>query len=107
MVCVQPENGLEKDDKDVIHRNGNGIGDTPQNAGMGSAQDVLLESRDDDMQDSDWEDGSISTLDQGGDPFRHQIKEVTIEFNESPDSAGRKHARRASAEEKVQWSLLY
>ncbi|XP_038721413.1 DNA repair protein RAD4-like [Tripterygium wilfordii] len=101
-----PENGLERDDKDVIHRNGNGIGDTPQNAGMGSAQDVLLESGDDDI-DSDWEDGSISTLDQGGDLFHDHIKEVTIEFNESPDSAGRKPVRRASAEEKELAELVH
>ncbi|PON89056.1 DNA repair protein Rad [Trema orientale] len=49
------------------------------------------------MDDSDWEDGAIPTLDSA---TNHQ--EVTIEFNETPtpDSVRRKSLRRFSAEDK-------
>ncbi|KAF5750000.1 DNA repair protein complementing XP-C cells isoform X1 [Tripterygium wilfordii] len=103
-----PENGTERDDTDAIHRNGTGIGNTPRNAGMGSAHEIRLEGGDDDdMQDSDWENGSISSLNQRGDCFDDHIKEVTIEFNEAPDSSGQKPVRRASAEDKELAELVH
>lgn len=57
---------------------------------------------DDEMNDSDWEDGSIPDLHTTNNNNREHIdKGVTIEFDASPDSAKRKPIRRASAEEKV------
>lgn len=51
------------------------------------------------MDDSDWEDGSISEFDchRSEEPY----KEFTVEFSGTPDSAKRKPVRRATAEEKV------
>lgn len=47
------------------------------------------------LDDSDWEEGSIPVSNSAGD------HEVTIELNETPDSARKKRIRRASAEDKV------
>ncbi|XP_030482438.2 DNA repair protein RAD4 isoform X1 [Cannabis sativa] len=52
----------------------------------------LSESRAD-IDDLDWEDGSIPSLDPAS-------NEVTIEFNETPDSVRRKPIRRVTAEDK-------
>lgn len=58
---------------------------------------------DDEMNGSDWEDGSIPTLNNTNDNDRDNVnRSVTIEFDASPsDSAKRKPVRRASVEEKV------
>lgn len=61
---------------------------------MESFQCTLSEIREE-MDDSDWEDGSIPILDSASN------HEVTIEFNETPDSVRRKPVRRATAEDKV------
>lgn len=50
------------------------------------------------MDDSDWEDGSISEFD--GHRSEEPYKEFTVEFSGTPDSAKRKPVRRATAEEK-------
>ena len=47
------------------------------------------------LDDSDWEEGSIPISNSAGD------HEVTIELNETPDSTRKKRIRRASAEDKV------
>lgn len=57
-------------------------------------QDPLSDSKEE-MNDSDWEDGSIPNSDFTGN------QEVTIEFDETPDSVKRKPVRRATAEDKV------
>ena len=57
-------------------------------------QCTLSESKEE-MDDSDWEDGSIPVLDSASN------HEVTIEFNETPDSVRRRPVRRATAEDKV------
>ena len=60
----------------------------------GNFNGTITDDRDE-MNDSDWEDGSIPVLGSA------ENQEVTIEFNETPDSAKRKPVRRATAEEKV------
>lgn len=62
-------------------------------------QDNLLD-KSEEMNDSDWEDGSVPVKNSTeNDPESH-IKGVTIEFD-AEDSARRKPVRRATAEEKV------
>jgi xeroderma pigmentosum group C-complementing protein len=66
----------------------------------GGFQTTFQES-DQEMDDIDWEDGSSSILGHVKNHPGDGIREVTIEFSESPDSAKRKPIRRATAEEKV------
>lgn len=60
----------------------------------GGLQNTLSENREE-LNDSDWEDGSIPILDSTDN------LPVTIEFSETPISDRRKPVRRASAEDKV------
>ncbi|KAJ6707400.1 DNA REPAIR PROTEIN COMPLEMENTING XP-C CELLS [Salix viminalis] len=59
------------------------------------------------MDDIDWEDGSSPILDCIKNHPGDDIREVTIEFSESPDSAKQKPIRRATAEEKVLAELVH
>lgn len=56
---------------------------------------------DDEMGDSDWEDGSNPTLNSENDRQDLINKGITIEFDSSPGTSKRKPVRRATAEEKV------
>lgn len=60
----------------------------------GSLWGSLSDSREE-MNDSDWEDGSIPIS------CSTDNEQVTIEFDETPDSVKRKPVRRPTAEDKV------
>jgi xeroderma pigmentosum group C-complementing protein len=62
-----------------------------------SLENTLSENREE-LNDSDWEDGSIPNLDSTDN------LPVTIEFSETPNSDRRKPVRRASAEDKVNFT---
>ncbi|KAB5560898.1 hypothetical protein DKX38_005855 [Salix brachista] len=72
----------------------------------GGFQTTFQES-DQEMDDIDWEDGSSPILDRIKNHPGDGIREVTIEFSESPDSAKQKPIRRATAEEKVLAELVH
>lgn len=63
--------------------------------------------REEEMDESDWEDGPSHTLDSRDNYSNDQIKEVTIEFNALPDSSKRKPVHRASAEDKEVAELVH
>lgn len=65
-----------------------------------SSQDTFLNSGED-IVESDWEDGSIPSLDSVDNHQNAGIKGVTVELSGLPDSSQRKPTRRASAEDKV------
>lgn len=56
---------------------------------------------DDQMEEPDWEEGSVNTFSSRNDHEEGKISSVTIEFEASPDTAKRKAICRASAEDKV------
>nr|XP_043635200.1 DNA repair protein RAD4 [Erigeron canadensis] len=58
----------------------------------------------DEMADSDWEDGSNPNVKYEND---HLNKDITIEFDSAPGTAKRKPVRRASAEEKEVAELVH
>jgi hypothetical protein len=64
----------------------------------GSLQNTLSENREE-LNDSDWEDGSIPNLDSTDN------LPVTIEFSETANSDRRKPVRRSSAEDKVNYTF--
>ncbi|CAK7339030.1 unnamed protein product [Dovyalis caffra] len=66
-----------------------------------------FQDSDQEMDDIDWEDGSDPILDPIKNHPVDDIREVTIEFSESPDSAKRKPIRRATAEEKGLAELVH
>ena len=70
------------------------VGSSQLEVDVSSHQDTLFDDSED-MNDSDWEDGSIPKLD----PIDHSPNEtkkgLTIEFDEPSGSAGRKPVRRA------------
>lgn len=67
-------------------------------------QDNLLD-KSKEMDDSDWEDGSIPVNHSTKNDLESHIKGVTIEFD-AGDSARQKAVRRATAEEKVNYLFL-
>lgn len=70
-----------------------------------SSQDTYLNSGED-INESDWEEGSIPTLDSVDNHQNAGIKEVTIELSGLLDSSQQKPIRRASAEDKVNYVSL-
>lgn len=86
--------------------NRDAVGSSQLEVDVKSHQDTLLDDSED-MNDSDWEDGSVPKLD----PVDHSPKEImkglTIEFDEPSGSDGRKPVRRASAEEKEVAELVH
>lgn len=58
------------------------------------------------MNDSDWEDGSAHSSKCKGSGSGSFINGITVELNPSQDFAERKTKRRASAEDKVACSFL-
>ena len=79
---------------------------TPLKADDGNSQQAKCESEDE-MADSDWEDGSNPNVNSENDRSGIINKDITIEFDSSPGTAAkRKTVRRASAEEKVQYIVL-
>lgn len=60
----------------------------------------FLSENQEELNDSDWEDGSIPISDSTCN------LPVTIEFSETPNSGIRKPVRRASAEDKVNHAFL-
>lgn len=58
------------------------------------------------INDSDWEDGSIPTTDSVSINQNAGIKEVTVELGGPLDSSQQKPIRRASAEDKVDYVYL-
>ncbi|XP_021296261.1 DNA repair protein RAD4 isoform X1 [Herrania umbratica] len=73
---------------------------------VGSYEDNLFDDSED-MNDSDWEDGSIPKLDPVDNSPKERMKGLTIEFDEPSGSAGRKPVRRASAEDKEMAELVH
>ncbi|XP_022759202.1 DNA repair protein RAD4 isoform X2 [Durio zibethinus] len=69
-------------------------------------QDTLFDDSED-MNDSDWEDGSIPKLDPVDHSPTEHVKGLTIEFDEPSGSAGRKPVHRASAEDKELAELVH
>lgn len=65
----------------------------------GNLQQFFSENQEE-LNDSDWEDGSIPMSDSTCN------LPVTIEFSETPNSGIRKPVRRASAEDKVDYAFL-
>ncbi|KAM7278405.1 hypothetical protein ACFE04_005539 [Oxalis oulophora] len=66
--------------------------------------DTKSNQNDDEMNDSDWEDGSAPALDNQPDNCN---KEISIEFNVSPDSGSQKKVRRATVEDKEVAELVH
>lgn len=62
---------------------------------------------DDEMDEPDWEDGSVPTQSSTKDHQEDKVNSVTIEFEASPDSAKRKPICRASAEDKELAELVH
>lgn len=56
---------------------------------------------DDEMNDSDWEDCPIPSLDNTIDADVDDTRELTIEFDDVPDTKKQKNAYRATTEDKV------
>lgn len=56
---------------------------------------------DDEMNDSDWEDCPIPSLDDTFDANVDDTRELTIEFDDVPDAKKQKNAYRATAKDKV------
>ncbi|KAI3798656.1 hypothetical protein L1987_33934 [Smallanthus sonchifolius] len=79
---------------------------SPLNTNCGSPLQAKSELEDV-MADSDWEDGSNPNLNSENNHVDYINKEITIEFDSSPDTAKRKPIRRASAEEKVVAELVH
>ncbi|GAV76703.1 Rad4 domain-containing protein/BHD_1 domain-containing protein/BHD_2 domain-containing protein/BHD_3 domain-containing protein [Cephalotus follicularis] len=77
-----------------------------ERCGREAPADMSKDSRDE-MDDSDWEDGSLPRLDLADNHPDDHCKGVTVEFSESPDSAKRKPVRRASAEDKELAELVH
>lgn len=71
-----------------------------------SSQDTYLNSGED-INESDWEEGSIPTLDSVDNHQNAGIKEVTIELSGLLDSSQQKPIRRASAEDKELAELVH
>lgn len=108
MFQFQPESGPKRNDKldvDPAAQCGNlevkdcdrdAIQETAGEERLdgGSLQNSISENGEE-LNDSDWEDGSIRILDS------NDNLSVTIELSETPDSDRRKPVRRASAEDKV------
>ncbi|XP_010932557.2 DNA repair protein RAD4 isoform X3 [Elaeis guineensis] len=60
-----------------------------------------------DVNEMDWEEGTISVL-EGGEGYSHDLgREVTVEFTDSPSAAQRRPSRRVSAEDKVLAELVH
>ena len=57
-----------------------------------------------DANEMDWEEGTISASEFREDYSHEHGREVTVEFTDSPSSAQKKRSRRASAEEKVNYT---
>ncbi|PWA51846.1 DNA repair protein Rad4 family [Artemisia annua] len=79
---------------------------TPLKADDGNSQQAKCESEDE-MADSDWEDGSNPNLNSENDGSGIVNKDIAIEFGSSPGTAKRKTVRRASAEEKAVAELVH
>lgn len=56
---------------------------------------------DDEMNDSDWEDCPIPSLVNTVDAYVDDTRELTIEFDDVPDTKRQKNSYRATAEDKV------
>ncbi|KAL3525010.1 hypothetical protein ACH5RR_013382 [Cinchona calisaya] len=68
----------------------------------------LLESgRRGELDESEWEEGSIPAVNLANTSEEHTIGGVTVEFDVTPDSAKKKSARRATAEEKELAELVH
>ncbi|XVF31671.1 hypothetical protein REPUB_Repub17cG0011500 [Reevesia pubescens] len=80
--------------------------DTQSEVNVGSHQDTLSDDNED-MNDSDWEDGSIPKLDPVDHSPNEIMKGLTIEFDEPSGSAGRKPVHRPSAEDKELAELVH
>lgn len=55
----------------------------------------------DEINETEWEDGSLPVLNSFNNSQEHIISGVTVELDVLPDAAKQKHIRRATAEEKV------
>lgn len=55
----------------------------------------------DEINETEWEDGSLPVLNSLNNSQEHIISGVTVELDVLPDAAKQKHIRRATAEEKV------
>ncbi|KAJ4826704.1 hypothetical protein Tsubulata_023393 [Turnera subulata] len=73
----------------------------------GESLENALQNTDAEMDDIDWEDGSTPILDPASTHPSDCFSNLIIEFSESPDSAKRKPARRATAEEKEIAQLVH
>ncbi|XWS75588.1 hypothetical protein CRYUN_Cryun01aG0103500 [Craigia yunnanensis] len=82
------------------------VGSSQLEVDVRSHQDTLFDDSED-MNDSDWEDGSIPKLDPVDHSPNETMKGLTIEFDEPSGSAGRKPVRRASAEDKELAELVH
>ena len=70
-----------------------------------SSQDTFLNSGEE-IVESDWEDGTIPTLDSVDNHQNAGIKEMIVELSGLPDSSHHKPIRRASAEDKASYLSL-
>ncbi|KAK8507788.1 hypothetical protein V6N13_140532 [Hibiscus sabdariffa] len=111
------ENDLKTNEQEVLHttvaQNASeaedcckAIGNSQLEVDVGSHKDTLFDDSED-MNDSDWEDGSIPKLDPVVHSPNERMKGLTIEFDEPSGSAGRKPVRRASAEDKELAELVH
>ncbi|KAK8621401.1 hypothetical protein V6N13_067834 [Hibiscus sabdariffa] len=110
------ENDLKTNEQEVLHttvaQNASEAEDCCKAKGNSQLEvdvgnkDTLFDDSED-MNDSDWEDGSIPKLDPVVHSPNERMKGLTIEFDEPSGSAGRKPVRRASAEDKVLAELVH
>ncbi|XP_039027262.1 DNA repair protein RAD4 isoform X2 [Hibiscus syriacus] len=113
-----PKNDPKTNEEEVVHTMvaqnasnskdccGDAIGSSQLEVGVGSHKDTLSDDIED-MNDSDWEDGSIPKLDTVVHSPNERMNGLTIEFDEPSGSAGRKPVRRASAEDKELAELVH
>ena len=112
LFYLQADNGIKSNGKQVVDArvtwndlDARGLAQDPaanENSEVeGGGFRTTFQESDQEMDDIDWEDGSSPILDSIKNHPGDGIREVTIEFSESPDSAKQKPIRRATAEEKV------
>ncbi|XVE72231.1 hypothetical protein DITRI_Ditri11bG0022800 [Diplodiscus trichospermus] len=82
------------------------LGSSQLEVDVRSHQGTLFDASED-MNDSDWEDGTIPKLDPTDHSPNQSMKGLTIEFDEPSGSAGQKPVRRASAEDKELAELVH
>lgn len=90
---MDPRDGVEGCNRDALQKTAG-----EERLDGGSMQNASPENENE-LNDLDWEDGSIPILDSTTN------LPVTIEISETPNSNRRKPSRRASAEDKVNYIL--